>query len=98
VAANERQQARFGPFTLDLASRELRNGANTVRLQALPFEATTPSLEALKAYSLGVEALSWKGDADALPFLKRTWALNVSSGPPTYEMICSDSICESPRN
>jgi DNA-binding winged helix-turn-helix (wHTH) protein/tetratricopeptide (TPR) repeat protein len=41
VAANERQQARFGPFTLDLASRELRNGANTVRLQALPFQILT---------------------------------------------------------
>jgi len=41
VAASERRQTRFGPFTLDLASRELRHGANTVRLQALPFHILT---------------------------------------------------------
>jgi serine/threonine protein kinase/predicted Zn-dependent protease len=35
------------------------------------YEATTPSLEALKAYSLGVKTGSAKGDAVALPFFKR---------------------------
>jgi serine/threonine protein kinase/tetratricopeptide (TPR) repeat protein len=39
-------------------------------------EVTTPSLEALKAYSLGVEALYRKGAAEALPFLKRAVELD----------------------
>ncbi len=34
-------------------------------------EATTPSLEALKAYSLGVKTAYAKGDIAALPFFKR---------------------------
>jgi serine/threonine protein kinase/tetratricopeptide (TPR) repeat protein len=38
--------------------------------------ATTPSLEALKAYSLGANTLSQKGDADAIPFYKRAIQLD----------------------
>ena len=34
-------------------------------------QATTPSLEALKLYSLGIKALSEKGDTAAIPFYKR---------------------------
>jgi hypothetical protein len=34
-------------------------------------EATTSSLEALKAYSTGLQVVSSRGDAEALPFFKR---------------------------
>jgi eukaryotic-like serine/threonine-protein kinase len=37
----------------------------------VPVEATTPSLEALKAYSMGVTTFRTKGNAEAIPFYKR---------------------------
>jgi tetratricopeptide (TPR) repeat protein len=37
----------------------------------VPVEATTPSLEALKAYSMGITTGRTKGDAEAIPFMKR---------------------------
>jgi eukaryotic-like serine/threonine-protein kinase len=37
----------------------------------VPIEATTPSLEALKTFSMGVTNQSEKGDAEAIPFFKR---------------------------
>ena len=66
---------------LDAAAVSLRSrlgeSLSSVEKYATPVEeATTPSLEALKAYSLGVEALYWKGDAEALPFLKRAVELD----------------------
>ncbi|MGB8535110.1 MAG: winged helix-turn-helix domain-containing protein [Acidobacteriaceae bacterium] len=39
-------------------------------------EATTPSLEALKAYSLGHQLISSKGAGDALPFFERAIAID----------------------
>jgi serine/threonine protein kinase/tetratricopeptide (TPR) repeat protein len=39
-------------------------------------EATTPSLEALKAYTLGRKMHSEKGDIEAIPFLKRAVELD----------------------
>src|SRR5262249_35390864 len=39
-------------------------------------QATTSSLEALKAYSLGLRTANEKGDADAIPFLKRAIELD----------------------
>ena len=39
-------------------------------------EATTPSLEALKAFSLGVKTWNTKGDTAALPFFKRAVELD----------------------
>src|SRR5208282_1605126 len=42
----------------------------------VPVEATTPSLEALKAYSLGITTGRTKGDAEAIPFLKRALELD----------------------
>jgi eukaryotic-like serine/threonine-protein kinase len=38
--------------------------------------ATTPSLEALKSYSLGLKAADAKGDVAAIPFLKRAIELD----------------------
>jgi serine/threonine protein kinase/tetratricopeptide (TPR) repeat protein len=52
--------------------RKLGESLSSVQKYATPLEeATTPSLEALKAYSLGVKADYAKGQTAALPFFKR---------------------------
>ena len=61
---------------LDAAAVSLRSklgeSLSSVQKYATPVEeATTPSLEALKAYSLGVKTCYAKGDTAALPFFKR---------------------------
>jgi eukaryotic-like serine/threonine-protein kinase len=50
----------------------------TVEKFDVPVEATTPSLEALKAYSMGGRTGRGKGDAEAIPFLKRAVELDPS--------------------
>jgi len=42
----------------------------------VPIEATTPSLEALKTFSMGVINQEQKGDAEAIPFLRRAIELD----------------------
>ena len=42
----------------------------------VPIEATTPSLEALKTFSMGVTTQRQKGDAEAIPFLRRAIELD----------------------
>ncbi|MGA8152193.1 MAG: protein kinase [Terriglobales bacterium] len=42
----------------------------------VPVEATTPSLEALQAYSMGITTGRTKGDAEAIPFMKRAIELD----------------------
>jgi serine/threonine protein kinase/Tfp pilus assembly protein PilF len=42
----------------------------------VPVEATTTSLEALKAFSLGITTSRTKGDAAAIPFMKRALELD----------------------
>ena len=42
----------------------------------VPVEATTPSLEALKAYSMGITTSRTKGNAEAIPFMKRALELD----------------------
>jgi len=42
----------------------------------VPVEATTPSLEALKAYSMGITTQRTKGDAEAVPFMRRAIELD----------------------
>ena len=42
----------------------------------VPMEATTPSLEALKAYSMGIATGRTKGDSEAVPFMKRAIELD----------------------
>ena len=42
----------------------------------VPIEATTPSLEALKTFSMGVSTQEQRGDADAVPFLRRAIELD----------------------
>ena len=42
----------------------------------VPVEATTPSLEALEAYSMGITTARTKSDAEAIPFFKRALELD----------------------
>ena len=66
---------------LDAAAISLRGrlgeSLSTVQKYATPVEeATTPSLEALKAYSLGVKTFFAKGHTAALPFFNRAVELD----------------------
>ncbi|HET7209510.1 MAG TPA: serine/threonine-protein kinase [Terriglobales bacterium] len=66
---------------LDQAAAQLRNrlGESLVSIQRYDTpvaKATTASLEALKAYSLGQQARERQGEAAALPFLKRAIELD----------------------
>ncbi len=66
---------------LDNAAVSLRSklgeSISTVQKYATPLEeATTPSLEALKAYSLGVKTYYAKGESSPLPFYKRAVELD----------------------
>ena len=52
--------------------KKLGESLNSVQKYATPLEeATTPSLEALRAYSLGVKTTNTKGNTAALPFFQR---------------------------
>jgi eukaryotic-like serine/threonine-protein kinase len=66
--------------TLDSAASKLRTqlGESLASVQKfdIPVEATTPSLEALKAFSLGLSTFRAKGNADAIPFYKRAIELD----------------------
>jgi len=48
----------------------------SVQKFAVPIEATTSSLEALKYYSMGITVFHEKGNAPAIPFLKRAIELD----------------------
>ncbi|HTC57594.1 MAG TPA: protein kinase [Candidatus Sulfotelmatobacter sp.] len=65
---------------LDTAATSLRSrlGESLASVQRfdVPVEATTPSLEALKAYSMGITTGRTKGDAEAIPFMKRAIELD----------------------
>jgi len=74
---------------LDAAAASLRSklgeSLSTVEKYATPVEeATTPSLEALKAYNLGVKTLFAKGATPALPFFERAVDLD-----PNFAMAYS---------
>jgi len=55
-----------------------------VRRFDVPIAATTPSLEALKNYSMGITIGREKGDAPSIPFLKRAIELD-----PNFPMAYS---------
>jgi eukaryotic-like serine/threonine-protein kinase len=65
---------------LDTSAAALRGrlGESLASVQkfALPVEATTPSLDALKAYSMGIMTGRTKGDSEAVPFMKRAIELD----------------------
>ena len=76
---------------LDAAAVSLRGklgeSLSSVQKYATPVEeATTPSLEALKAYSLGVKTAYAKGDTPALPFFKRAVELDPNFAMPYVGM------------
>jgi eukaryotic-like serine/threonine-protein kinase len=52
----------------------------------VPIEATTPSLEALKNYSMGITIRREKGDAPSIPFLKRAIELDPNF-PMAYAQL-----------
>jgi len=71
--------------TLGKAAADLRGklGESLVTVEKfdVPAEATTPSLEALKVYSMGGSTRRTKGDAQAIPFFKRATELD-----PTFAL------------
>jgi len=76
---------------LDNAAVSLRGNLgeslSSVEKYATPLEeATTPSLEALKAYSLGLRTYSAKGDTAGLPFFKRAVDLDPNFAMPYAQM------------
>jgi eukaryotic-like serine/threonine-protein kinase len=80
--AQEQAKAKEGVLqALDAAAVRLRSrlgeSLSTVQEYATPLaDATTPSLEALKSYSLGYKTRYAKGDTAALPFYKRAVELD----------------------
>jgi predicted Zn-dependent protease len=83
--------------TLGVAATKLRGGLGeslaTVQKLDVPLEqATTSSLEALQAYSLGLKTRSAKGDNAALPFFKRAVQLdpNFAMAYRSLSAISSD--------
>jgi eukaryotic-like serine/threonine-protein kinase len=60
------------------AALRARLGESLASVQkfAVPVEATTPSLEALKSYSIGITTGRTKGDSEAVPFMKRAIELD----------------------
>ena len=66
--------------TLGKAAGKLRSKLGeslaTVEKFDVPVEATTPSLEALKSYSVGGRTARTTGDADGIPFYKRALELD----------------------
>ncbi len=71
--------------TLGKAATKLRKklGESLVTVEKfdVPVEATTPSLEALKAFSMGGRIGRRKGDAEAIPFFRRAIELD-----PTFAL------------
>ncbi len=66
----------LGKVSIDLRNK-LGESLNTIQKFDTPLEqATTPSLEALKAYSSGIQTISTKGSVAAIPFFKRAVELD----------------------
>src|ERR1022692_1844056 len=76
AASKEAVLKALSNATVSLRSK-LGESLSSVEKYATPLEeATTPSLEALKAYSLGHKMSRAKGDTAALPFFKRAVELD----------------------
>jgi tetratricopeptide (TPR) repeat protein len=83
VLAKEQETAANKQDVLKALSRaagslrtKLGESLASVQKFDVPVEATTPSLEALKAYSMGITTGRTKGDAEAIPFMKRAIELD----------------------
>ncbi len=65
----------LGKATTNLRGK-LGESLATIQKFDVPVEATTPSLEALKAFSMGITTFRTKGSAEAIPFYKRAVELD----------------------
>ena len=81
--ATEQEEAATKPDVLKMLDKaasglreKLGESLATIQKFDVPVEATTPSLEALKAYSMAISTSRTKGDAEAIPFLKRAIELD----------------------
>ncbi|MFZ0287084.1 MAG: protein kinase [Terriglobales bacterium] len=81
--ANEQEEAANKQEVLkalDKAASSMRvklgESLATIQKFDVPVEATTPSLEALKAFSMGITAFRTTGNADSIPFYKRAVELD----------------------
>ncbi len=81
--ASDQEEAATKPDVLGALSKvasglrsQLGESLASVQKFDVPIEATTPSLEALKAYSMGITTGHTKGDAAAIPFMKRALELD----------------------
>ena len=98
VRANGKEQVLGA---MDKAAAKLREklGESARSLQAFdtPLEqATTPSLEALQAYSLGRKTFYEKGEAAALPFLKRAVELDPNFAM-AYRALAANGSLDQPN-
>jgi serine/threonine protein kinase/tetratricopeptide (TPR) repeat protein len=75
-AANKQDVLKaLGKAASSLRSK-LGESLSTIQKFDVPVEATTPSLEALKAFSMGISTFRAKGNAEAIPFYKRAIELD----------------------
>jgi serine/threonine protein kinase/tetratricopeptide (TPR) repeat protein len=81
--ATEQEEAATKPDVLKALSKaaaslrsQLGESLASIQKFDIPVEATTTSLEALKAFSMGMTTFRTKGDAAAIPFFKRALELD----------------------
>ncbi|MFZ0802101.1 MAG: protein kinase [Terriglobales bacterium] len=75
AASKEGVLKALGTAATSLRAR-LGESLASVQKFDVPVEATTPSLEALKAYSMGITTGRTKGNAESIPFMKRALELD----------------------
>jgi tetratricopeptide (TPR) repeat protein len=86
AASKEAVLKALGSAAISLRGK-LGESFSTVQKYATPLsEATTPSLEALKAYSLGEKMFFAQGETTALPFYKRAVELDANFAMPYRAM------------
>jgi serine/threonine protein kinase/tetratricopeptide (TPR) repeat protein len=76
TAAGKRDVLKTLGKTAKELRRKLGESLATVEKFDVPIEATTPSLEALKGYSMGGRTARRTGDAEAIPFYERAIELD----------------------
>jgi eukaryotic-like serine/threonine-protein kinase len=84
----------LGKVSTDLRNK-LGESLSTIQKFNTPLEqATTPSLEALKAYSSGIQATGTKGTSAAIPFFKRAIELdpNFAVAYAYLGILASDAL------
>jgi eukaryotic-like serine/threonine-protein kinase len=75
AASKEDVLKALGKAAASLRGR-LGESLATIQKFDVPVEATTPSLEALKAFSMGITTVHTRGFAEAIPFYKRALELD----------------------